>query len=417
MTDAAEPVLVVDTGNSHDYGQPGDLVRLRTPFDGLAALPHAVGELTVGPEAELHGHTWKLFICPGGDEEEYKDHLSVYLELREPRPEAGVKADVTLRVINHAGEADQVHTLRAGCIWGKHDPPRSGPARGFSRFIRRADVLNATKGWLNGGAITIEADIRVYSKTPPLWSPPSRVTSDFLRLFESGESSDVTFIVGEERVRAHRLILLAQSPVLSSLCADADADIEISEVSPAVFKEVLRFTYCDELSSPDVLSTADAARAVLKAADRFGVTRLKQLAEIELATRHLSVESAADLLLLADAHSCPQLKESATELFVAKAPEVMATAGWARLSKSADLLAELMGEAFSPNKRPRDDDGEGADRVKRMRVSELRKELADADLDTDGARAHLEDRLREQLGRGRADGDSDGISDGESESD
>ena len=131
------------------------------------------------------------------------------------------------------------------------------------------------------------------------------------------------------------------------------------------------------------------------------------------------MESAADLLLLADAHSCPQLKESATELFVSKAPEVMATAGWARLGASAALLRELMAEVTSPNKRPRDDDdGEGAaDRVKRMRVSELRKELADADLDTDGPRAYLEERLREQLGRGRADGDSDGVSEGESESD
>ena len=112
------------------------------------------------------------------------------------------------------------------------------------------------------------------------------------------------------------------------------------------------------------------------------------------------MESAADLLLLADAHSCPQLKESATEFFASKGPEVMATAGWRRLSKSASLLAELVGVLTSPNKRPRDDDGEGADRVKRMRVSELRKELADANLDTDGARAELEARLREQLGRG-----------------
>ena len=120
-------------------------------------------------------------------------------------------------------------------------------------------------------------------------SPPSRGLSDSPRVFESGESSDVTFVVEEERVCAHRFVLLARSPVLSSLCADADDDIEISEVSPAVFKEVPRFAYCDELSSPDVLSTADGApRAVLKAADRFGVTRLKQLAEIELATRHLS---------------------------------------------------------------------------------------------------------------------------------
>ena len=161
------------------------------------------------------------------------------------------------------------------------------------------------------------------SKASPLWSPPSRGLSDFLRWFESGGSSDVTFVVDEERMRAHRVILLARAPVLSSLCADADADIEISEVSPAVFKEVLRFTYCDELSTPEVHSTQDGARGVLEAADRFGVTRLKQLAEIELATRHLSVEGAADLLLLADAHSCPQLKESATELFVSKAPEVI----------------------------------------------------------------------------------------------
>ena len=370
-------------------------MRVRKTFAGFAALPRAVGDYTDGPEAELHGHTWKLCIYPGGAKEEYKDDLSMYLYLCEPDPEAGVKADVTLRVINHAGRADKVGTLPAGRIFARREPPHTGPAWGSAIFISRADVRNATKGWLKDGALTVEADLRVYSKTPPVWSPPSRVTSDLLRLFESGESSDVTFVVDEERIHAHRLVLLAQSPVLSSLCADADADIEISEVSPAVFKEVLRFTYCDELSSPDVLSTADGARAVLTAADRFGVTRLKQLAEIELATRHLSVESAADLLLLADAHSCPQLKESATELFVSKAPEVMATAGWARLSASASLLAELMAEGFSPNKRPRDDDGEGAaDRVKRMRVSELRRELADADLDTDGARGALEERLR-----------------------
>ena len=74
--------------------------------------------------------------------------------------------------------------------------------------------------------------------------------------------------------------------------------------------------------------------------------------------------------------------------------QCLATAGWARLGASNDLLRELMG-SVAGTKRSRDDDGEGAaDRVKRMRVSELRKELADANLDTDGARAQLEERLR-----------------------
>ena len=49
------------------------------------------------------------------------------------------------------------------------------------------------------------------------------------------------------------------------------------------------------------------------------------------ATQHLSVESAADLLLLADSHSCPQLKENATELILSQLTEVMATEGWTRL--------------------------------------------------------------------------------------
>ena len=77
------------------------------------------------------------------------------------------------------------------------------------------------------------------------------------------------------------------------------------EVSPAVFKEVLRFTYCDELSSPDVLSTADGARAVLKAADRLGSPGSSSWPR-SARDAPLSVESAADLLLLAAAHSRPQ---------------------------------------------------------------------------------------------------------------
>ena len=62
-----------------------------------------------------------------------------------------------------------------------------------------------------------------------------------------------------------------RSSALSSLCdeASAGADIEITQVAPAVFKEVLRFAYCDELSSADALSTMDGTRTLLDAANRF----------------------------------------------------------------------------------------------------------------------------------------------------
>ena len=70
---------------------------------------------------------------------------------------------------------------------------------------------------------------------------------------------------------------------------------------------------------PTCSSTADAARAVHKPPTASGSPGSSSWPRSS-SRRHLSVESAADLLLLADAHSCPQLKESATELFVSKAP-------------------------------------------------------------------------------------------------
>ena len=158
-----EPVRVVRTGPVHDYGEPGAVERLQTPFVGFAALPHAVGDCTDGPEADLHGHTWKLSICPGGNTEEDKDYVSVFLVLCGPYPEHGVKAEVTLRVINHAGEADKFKALWAGQIWGEDTSPTTGPSWGHDKLIKRADVLNATNGWLKDGALVVEADTVSYT--------------------------------------------------------------------------------------------------------------------------------------------------------------------------------------------------------------------------------------------------------------
>lgn len=405
-------VVSVRTGT--DYGSPGAKKTLRVQFDGFEDLPHEVRDHTDGPEAELHGHTWKLYIRPGGENEEHKDWVAVFLYLHSPPPDAGVKAEVTLRLINQAGGADYAIPMDAGSIWGKDDNPLgASPTWGYDSFIKRADVLDPAKGWLKDGAIIVEADIQVYSKTPPLWRPPSRVLSNFLRLFESGAASDVTFVVEGERIAAHRAVLVAQASVLSGWCDDAEAgaDIHVGDITAADFKEILRFLYCDELSSPDVLATAEHARVMLKAANRLGVIRLKQLAEIELATQHLSVESTADLLLFADAHTCPLLRESAVGRFVSQAPDVMATEGWTRLGESNSLLRELMGLLASPRKRAAPD-AEGEDRIKRLRVSELRTELSEKGLETDGSRVELEERMQShsaEQGRGRGRGHVRGL--------
>ena len=64
------------------------------------------------------------------------------------------------------------------------------------------------------------------------------------------------------------------------------------------------------------------------------IVALKQLAEIELATRHGAVRGAE--VLLRPTRTMPRSRR-ARPLFVSAALEVMATAGWARLGQSAGI--------------------------------------------------------------------------------
>ena len=324
MADAAEPVQFVDTGNSHDYGEPG----ARAAADALRRLRGAAarrGGPHGWPEAELHGHTWRLYIGPVTG----RQGSPVGVLGRARRAQTLEKADVTLRVINHAGRADN-HAPRRHL--GENDPPRSAPAWGVYNSSAaptsstRPRAAQRRRPHRRGGHPRVQQDAAAVVPSvarPQRLPPPIRERRELGRHLHRRRGA---------RARAPPILVARARP---RACAPTPTTTLRSRRSrpPCSRRSCASPT---ATSSPrQTCSTADGARGVLKAADRFGVTRLKQLAEIELATRHLSVESAADLLLLADAHSCPQLKESATELFVSKAPEVMATAGWARLGASA----------------------------------------------------------------------------------
>ena len=377
---------------------------LRTAFRGFDYLPR---DKLFGPAAELHGVRWKIFIFPSGETAEDENHLSFFLERDVFSNTKEMKADITLRLVNHhqtIGGGEHVSQTAKSCVFGVKDEARNiHPVWGFRRIINRDIILDKSKGWLNDGSILVEADIRIYTEEhQPSWRPPSRLAHDFLRMLATAEEADCAFIVGGERVLAHRFVLRARSPALAALCDESGADVEIGEVTAAVFREVVRFAYSDALSSSDAFATAEGTRVLLRAADRFGLVRLKQLAEIELATRHVSIESAADALLFAASHCCPQLKESATKLLVEHTNEAMATEGWSRLAEQSAILYALMKEICEAKRPAPVGDGDDScaderDRVKRLRVSDLRQKLAENGLETDGMRADLEARVLEAI--------------------
>jgi hypothetical protein len=96
--------------------------------------------------------------------------------------------------------------------------------------------------------------------------------------------------------------------------------------------------YTDDVPKPEELR--NEARELLDVADRFGCKGLKLAAE--LAESGITVDTAAEIILLADGKTCALLKEAAIEFFASNPTSVTSSSGWAKIRESATLMAELI---------------------------------------------------------------------------
>lgn len=74
--------------------------------------------------------------------------------------------------------------------------------------------------------------------------PPSSMGQDFKYLLESEVGCDIVFEVGEERFKAHKLILASRSPVFRAqfygLIGDPNLDkVVLQDLEPSIFKVLL----------------------------------------------------------------------------------------------------------------------------------------------------------------------------------
>ena len=282
---------------------------------------------------------------------------------------------------------------------------------GYNDFVKRKDVLKASKNYLVDGNLTVEVDIQVMLDKPPVWTPTDTVRSDMLEILDSAdaENADVLFEIGDgdkattrsrkdqcQTFYAHNIILSKRAPALAALAnmCSPGAAIPISDVHPDLFRMLLRFIYGGEVPGEDVLR--EEARDIIRVADRFGCTGLKLAAEAEMATAGITTENAAELILFADGMNCAMLKEAAMDYFVTNAQNVMASEGFGQVKESPAVMAELMAAmASGSQKRPASSDADSERDFKRMRVSTLRQKLDDKGLDVDGSKEMLVSRLEE----------------------
>ncbi|KAL3069675.1 hypothetical protein niasHS_015909 [Heterodera schachtii] len=126
-----------------------------------------------------------------------------------------------------------------------------------------------------------------WGRTEPVrggtFETPTNLKDRMKHLFNSGDHSNVHFLVGEEKelFRAHKLILKATSEVFDSMFrfdskngktenSSAVSSVEVPDIEPSAFRVLLSFIYTDDLSGLN----GDNAMTVLYAAKKYGVDAL-----------------------------------------------------------------------------------------------------------------------------------------------
>lgn len=130
-----------------------------------------------------------------------------------------------------------------------------------------------------------------------------------ITLLNDSEFSDVTFVIGESRIRGHKCILATRSAFFRNMFTSGmreteDSVISVQDISLTTFQKLLEFIYSDQIT--DFVNTEQAID-VLVAANKYGLDRLKRLCEKYLVAL-IDLENVIELLYLSDLHQAMELK-------------------------------------------------------------------------------------------------------------
>jgi speckle-type POZ protein len=134
--------------------------------------------------------------------------------------------------------------------------------------------------------------------------------------FEKMLFSDVTFNVRGRKLAAHKNILAMRSPVFAAMFQHPtkemlSGNVEVEDINPDVFQELLRYLYTGLTRSTALDVTAPA---LLVAADKYLLEDLKTRCETYL-IRQMSPQNCLNMLTLTAHHPAEHLKKFAIDYF------------------------------------------------------------------------------------------------------
>ncbi|KAM3391085.1 hypothetical protein ACQJBY_012635 [Aegilops geniculata] len=288
-----------------------------------------VGNFIRSATFAVGGYDWCIRYYPDRFSAEYKDYVSVCVELQSKN--SVVRALYDLRLANRATGLSSLIFSRPSSF-PAFDSCKNDHVRGAYTFMKR-DLLEASP-YLQDDCIVIQCHVTVLlkkipalatanAKTPDIQVPPTDLSNNLARLLEGKKGADLVINVSGETFYAHKIVLAMRSPVFEAelygpmaMCDTEKQCIEVVDMQPAVFGAFLHFIYTDSLPAMDDLLGSHDKREVIRhllvAADMYAMDRLKLMCEAILC-KGLDAESVAATLALADQHRCSKLRDACIE--------------------------------------------------------------------------------------------------------
>ncbi|KAF7012090.1 hypothetical protein CFC21_026324 [Triticum aestivum] len=286
-----------------------------------------VGNFIRSATFAVGGYDWCVCYYPDGFSAEYKDYVSVCVELQSKKSVVRALYDLKL-----TGLSSLIFSRPSS--FPAFDSCKNEHFRGAYTFMRRGVLEASPRKYLQDDCLVIQCDVTVLlkkipavatttAKTPHIEVPPSDLSNNLARLLEGKKGADLVINVSGETFYAHKIVLAMRSPVFKAelygpmaMCDTEKQCIQIVDMQPAVFGAFLHFIYTDSLPDmEDLLDSHDkreVMRHLLVAADRYSMNMLKLMCEVILC-KGLDAESVVATLALADQHRCSKLRDACIE--------------------------------------------------------------------------------------------------------
>lgn len=291
-------------------------------------LPRLHGNVLNFTKVQAHGINWWLQLRFHGTEENNQDQVSFYLYNDSSKP---LLCSISIALLH---PSDASRNIEHG---GKHPRAQVQIGRRTPKRMNNFAPKAALTEYSTDNTATIHVDITIFQQNgdypylePALITPftsvqkgSKSVIEHMAALCQEGSYKDISLVVQDERLAAHKCIICPRSEVLRALSINA-TEVVMEDCEIGAVKEMLNFLYtgCIQGSQLKVW-----AAKLLALACCYQIHDLQAYVEC-YCLEHLADNNVLDVLQTAEQHGCHGLRNHALQFIAQHYKSLVARPGF-----------------------------------------------------------------------------------------